>query len=335
MHIIAKFIAEFPQQLQNAIQLGEKITLKHQGNSFKNIIIAGLGGSGIGGSLVKSLVNQQIKLPIEVIKGYDLPAYANQDTLVIASSYSGGTEETLLVVEQAMKVGAKITCITSGGKLAKLAQEQGFDIAPIPLIEPVCPRANLGYSLVQLLYILMGYGLINKAYAEELKSSEVLLQTQNEAIKKEAKNIAALMNGKMPIIYADEIFGALIVRFQQQINENAKQFAHINVFPEMNHNELVGWVHPATLLQNSVVFFIKSNFNNPRNTKRMEVCEPIFLKLADKIYDINAKGGTLLMQFIYLIHLTDWVSYELSLLNSVDSFEIDVINLLKGELAKV
>jgi glucose/mannose-6-phosphate isomerase len=335
MHIIAKFITEFPQQLQHAIELGEKLKLKHQASSFKNIVIAGLGGSGIGGSLVKSLVSHEIKLPIEVIKGYDLPAYVDEHSLVIASSYSGGTEETLLVVEQAMKAGAKITCITSGGKLAALAQEKNFDIAILPLIEPVCPRANLGYSLTQLLYVFMGYGLIGKNYAQELQKSVTLLHNQSQNLQAEAQKIATLLPNKLPIIYADEIFGALITRFQQQINENSKHFAHINLFPEMNHNELVGWIHPNKVLQNSVILFIKSAFNNPRNTKRMEVCEPIFKKLTPQIYDIVPQGKTLLIQFIELIHLTDWISYELSLLNGVDAFEITVINHLKNELAKV
>lgn len=335
MDIIAKFIEDFPQQLQNAITLGEKLQLKHQSSEIRNIVIAGLGGSGIGGSLVKSLVSHEIKLPIEVIKGYDLPAFVNSNTLVIASSYSGNTEETLQVVDQAMRVNAKIACITSGGKLLELAKTEDFDLAQIPVTEPICPRANLGYSLVQLLYLLMEYCLISNNYASQLKKSVNLLQNSRFAIKSEAREIANELVGKLPMIYADEIFGALSIRFQQQINENAKQFAHVNVFPEMNHNELVGWIHPANLLKNSAVLFIKSSFNNPRNEKRMEVCEPIFRTMTNDIIDIKAKGDSLLEQFIYLIHLTDWISYYLSEKNNVDAFEIGVINHLKGELAKV
>jgi glucose/mannose-6-phosphate isomerase len=335
MHIIAKFIEDFPEQLQDAITIGEKLSLKHQSSDFKNIIIAGLGGSGIGGSLVKSLLSNEIKLPIEIIKGYDLPAYASSSTLVIASSYSGNTEETLLVVEQAMRVNAKIACITSGGKLVELAKDKHFDLAQIPVTEPICPRANLGYSFVQLLYILMEYRLIETKYAQQLKKSVGLLQTNRFAIESEAKKVANELHNKLPMIYVDELFGALAVRFQQQINENAKQFAHVNVFPEMNHNELVGWVHPTTLLKNSVVLFLKSTFNNPRNEKRMEVCEPIFRRLTNEIIDLKAKGDSLTEQFIYFIHLTDWISYYLAEKNEVDAFEIDVINHLKGELAKV
>lgn len=335
MHIIQKFIADFPAQLQDAIRLGEKLTTTYQSAEIRNIVIAGLGGSGIGGSLVKSLVNQELKVPLEVIKGYDLPAYVNSSTLLIASSYSGNTEETLLVVEAARRNNAKIACITSGGKLLALANDENFDRAVIPVTEPICPRANLGYSLVQLLYLLMEYRLIDKNYARFLKESVSLLQNNRFGIETEAKKIATKLENKLPIIYCDEIFGALSVRFQQQINENAKQFAHVNVFPEMNHNELVGWVYPKNVLKDSVVILLQSSFNHARNAKRMEVCEPIFRKAADEVLHLEAKGDSLLEQFIYLIHLTDWISYFLAEKNNVDAFEIDVINLLKNELAKV
>ncbi len=335
MHIIQKFIADFPAQLTDAIAYGEKIEVKYQASEIRNIVIAGLGGSGIGGSLVKSLINQELKVPLEVIKGYDLPAYVNSGTLLIASSYSGNTEETLLVVEAARRCNAKIACITSGGKLLQLATEEGFDTAPIPVTEPICPRANLGYSLVQLLYLLMKYRLIGSQYERQLQDGLSLIKNQKFSIESEASKIASRLEDKLPIIYCDEIFGALAVRFQQQINENSKQFAHVNVFPEMNHNELVGWVFPKSVLKESVVLLLQSSFNHPRNTKRMEICTPIFNKLATDVLNIEAKGDSLLEQFIYLIHLTDWISFELANRNKVDAFEIDVINLLKNELAKV
>jgi glucose/mannose-6-phosphate isomerase len=335
MDIIQKFIEDFPQQLEDAIRLGEALTLKHQASEIRNIIIAGLGGSGIGGSLVKSLVNRELKVPLEVIKGYDLPAYANSSTLLIASSYSGNTEETLQVVEAARQRQVKIACITSGGKLLELAKEIAFDLAPIPVTEPICPRANLGYSLVQLLYLFMEYRLIDKSYAKQLQEALSLLKNQKFSIESEAKQVAAKLENKLPIIYCDELFGALAVRFQQQINENAKHFAHVNVFPEMNHNELVGWVHPKNMLKDSVVLLLASTFNHTRNAKRMEVCLPIFNNLADGVLTLQAKGDSLVEQFIYLIHLTDWISFFLAERNKVDAFEINVINLLKNELAKV
>lgn len=334
MNIIQQLIEEFPTQLQRAIDIGETLKVSAPAHEIRNVVIAGLGGSGIGGSIVKTLVFDELGVPLEVIKSYEVPAFVGKHTLLIASSHSGNTEETLAAVETALQRGAKVACITTGGKLHAIAQAHALDVAKIPLEQP-CPRQYIAYSLVQQLYLLMHYGLVGQHFRTQLRNGLAQVVAQQEAIKAEAKQMAKQMHGHLPFIYADNNLGALAVRFQQQINENAKQMAHVNIFPEMNHNELVGWQLPESVLRQGVVINMRSKFNNPRVDVRLEVCRPIFGRLAAEVIDLHLQGPSLLEQTLHFIHLTDWASFYLAEANGVDPYPIDVINHLKNELAKV
>ena len=139
---------------------------------------------------------------------------------------------------------------------------------------------------------------------------------------------------KLPIFYSDDRFSPVIVRNQQQINENSKQLCHINVFPEFNHNELVGWVFPEELYKNSVVTIFKSDFDHARVNKRMEICHKVFVDKAHKVIEINAKGASFIEQAYYVIHLFDFVSVDLAELNKIDAGPVAIIDYLKGSLAK-
>ncbi|RYF86067.1 MAG: SIS domain-containing protein, partial [Chitinophagaceae bacterium] len=151
----------FPEQIQHAIELGEKISVKAEKASIQNVVVAGLGGSGIGANIVQAIVADKIKVPFSVYKTYDLPAFINEHTLFVACSFSGNTEETLASLRTAEQKGAQIVCITSGGSLLEIAEGKGYSYAPIPG-ESKSPRANLGYSFIQLLYMLHKKGLIEK-----------------------------------------------------------------------------------------------------------------------------------------------------------------------------
>jgi glucose/mannose-6-phosphate isomerase len=334
MNIIEKLITEFDKQMQTAIQIGENIKVSTPVHEIRNIVVSGLGGSGIGGSIVKSLVFNDLEVPIEIVKSYEIPKYVDKHTLLIACSYSGGTEETLAAVALAGVRGAKVACVTTGGKLLEIATNKGYDVAKMPKEEP-CPRAYLGYSLIQLLYLLVHYQLISANFKNQIKAAYALITEQKEHIKQMADEIAKQLHNKLPIIYTDNNLAPLAIRFQQQINENAKQFCHTNVFPEMNHNELVGWVNPTQILQNSAVVLVNSSFNNPRVNVRMNICKEIFAKLTNNILEIDLEGTSLVEQTFYFIHLTDWVSYYMALENGADPYEINVINYLKDELAKI
>lgn len=328
-----KLISGFGKQLQEAIEIGKQLKFTKPEKEITNIVIAGLGGSGIGANLVESFTSDELMVPFVISKNYQIPLFAGKNTLFVASSYSGNTEETLCCFEQALKKKSKIVCITSGGKLLKLANEKNLDHAQIPSgID--CPRACLGYSFVQLLFILNGFSLISNKFIADILAGIKLIDQQSDNIHKLAKEIARQLHHRLPIVYADTRLGAVATRFQQQINENAKQICHVNIFPEMNHNELVGWEYPENIISHSTVIMIHTGYDYPRNSIRMKICESIFEKKCGSVLEIKATGNSLIEQSIYLIHLFDWVSVYLAELNNIDPFPVDVINYLKEELAK-
>jgi glucose/mannose-6-phosphate isomerase len=323
----------FRAQVRHAVELGEKIELKAPQSEIRNVVVAGLGGSGIGANLVQSIVMPELKVPFSVYKCYDVPAFVNQHTLFIASSFSGNTEETLTAIEKAMAAGAQIVCITSGGTLMDIAREKGYSYAPIPG-ESKSPRACLGYSFVQLLYVLHKLGLISDRFKSEINAGSELLDKEFDAIQQEARSLAESMEGRLPILYADSAFEPLAVRAQQQINENSKQLCHVNIFPEMNHNELVGWVFPVNTYKNSVVLLLESSLNHERVKARMRLCKPIFEEKAGEVISVEVKGKSFLEQSLYLITLFDWVSIYLAERNNIDPKPVKIIDYLKSELAK-
>lgn len=330
--MIHQLINNFPQQLEKAVEIGKKINVK-KNTEIHNIVVAGLGGSGIGANIVENWLYDHLKVPYTITKSYDIPNFVNENTLFVACSFSGGTEETLSAVEKALQKKAKIFALTSGGKLLDIAKQHHLDYVQIPNEAP-CPRAFLGYSLTQLLYTFYKYGLISDFFELDLQRSILLLKNQTEQIQHWAKDFANKIFQKNLYVYGEQKTGALLTRFQQQINENAKQLCHINLMPEMNHNELVGWGLDKKTYENIVVIMLKTSFDHPRTQKRMELCKPIFAQKAHEVVDMIALGDTPIIQGFYLLWLFDWISWYLSELNGVDAFEINVINHLKNELAK-
>lgn len=328
-----KLIEDFSKQLTVALDIAAKAQLTKAAAPIHNIVIAGLGGSGIGGNLVSSFTYDSISVPISTTKSYDIPSFVNANTLFIACSFSGNTEETTSAVGKAIAKGAKIVCITSGGKLGEIAKTNGLDVILIPG-ESNSPRASIGYGIVQLLTVFNFFGLTPSNSWDSIKATGALLDAEEANIIAAAKVLAGKMKGRLPILYADSRFEGVIIRTQQQINENSKQLCHVNVFPEMNHNELVGWVYPENVLQNSLTVMVTTGFDNERVAIRMEICRNIFREKGSEVVDLPAKGADVIQQSFYLIHLLDWVSFFLAEINGVDPFPVEVINFLKGELSK-
>jgi glucose/mannose-6-phosphate isomerase len=229
---------------------------------------------------------------------------------------------------------AHVICVTSGGKLLEMAKEYNLFYIQVPGGSS-SPRAQLGYMMTSLLYALYHTNLIGAAFIKETENAIEYLDRGEKAIQSEAELIAKKLRGKLPIIYCDERLKAMAIRFQNQLNENSKQMAHVNTFPEMNHNEIVGWRFPESIIQQSQVVYLYSDHDHERVEKRMEICRDIFEKRSNPIIDIVAEGASLLEQYYYLIHLTDWISYYLAKENNVDADAIDNINFLKEELAKL
>jgi glucose/mannose-6-phosphate isomerase len=177
--------------------------------------------------------------------------------------------------------------------------------------------------------------LIGAAFIKETENAIEYLDRGEKAIQSEAELIAKKLRGKLPVIYCDERLKAMAIRFQNQINENAKQMAHVNTFPEMNYNEIEGWRFPENILPQLQVVYLYSDHDHERVEKRLEICRDIFEKRSNPIIDIVAEGASLLEQYYYLIHLTDWISYYLAKENGVDPDSEEVVNFVKGEMAKI
>ncbi len=321
-------------QLASALKIGQSVDLVRPGSDIRNILITGMGGSGIGANLVESLTFGRVPIPITVCKGYNIPQFVSPHTLFIACSYSGNTEETLAAINKAMLKRAHIICITSGGKMLELAKEYNLFWIQIPGGSK-SPRGNIGYMMVSLLYALYHTNLIGAAFIKETENAIEYLDRGEKAIQSESELIARKLRGKLPVIYCDERLRAMALRFQNQLNENAKQLAHINTFPEMNHNEIVGWQFPEAVLQQAQVIYLYSDHDHERVEKRMEICRPTFEKKSNPIIDIVAEGASLLEQYYYLIHLTDWISYFLAKENGVEAGPVEAIDQLKEELSRL
>ena len=322
-------VANFPKQLQEALNIAQRAKISSP-KRIDTILITGLGGSGIGGTNMAELAIKTSKIPIVISKDYFIPAFVNENTLVIVCSYSGNTEETISAMQQAMQKKAQFVCITSGGKIKEIAAQNNFDLISIPGGFP--PRSCIGYSLVQLLHVFETKQIANLHYKKEVEAAILLLTQKEEDIKQKAKQFADKLHNKIPVIYSLGNTEGLAVRFRQQINENSKMLCWHHVIPEMNHNELVGW---AGGNKNFAVCILRTSFDYERNVTRLEINKEIFAKYTDTVFEIHAEGDSLLVQSLYLIHLTDWISCYLADLKNIDPTEVKVIDFLKGALAKV
>ena len=324
-----QLIKDFSSHLREAIHIGESAVLTTSSATIQNVVISGLGGSGIGGSIVSQLIGDEAKVPIVVNKDYFLPGFVDENTLVIISSYSGNTEETLNALDLALQKGAEIACITSGGKVVGIAEAKELNHIVIPSGFP--PRAAFAYSSAQLFFILEHYGIISSSFRTDLHKVPELLDTLENSILQEAEEVASGLFGKMPVIYSDAGFEGVATRLRQQINENSKMLCWHHAIPEMNHNELVGWAGGS---DNLAVLILRNDDDPDRNQQRMELNKTIMAKYTLSIFEVYSKGGSKIERAYYLIHLGDWISLMLAEKKGIDPVEVNVIDFLKGELAK-
>lgn len=323
-------IVSFTQQMREALIIAQKykfIALKNK--RFDNIVLTGLGGSGIAGSIVQNYVFDKIKVPFVVNKDYFLPAFVGKNSLVIVSSYSGNTEETLAALKTAIKLKATVVCITSGGAIAELAMTSKTDCIIVPSGMP--PRSCIGYSMTQLIRVLEHFGLIKPILKKDFTAAIALLDAEEKNIRKQSKTVAARIYGKLPVIYAASDFEGMAVRFRQQLNENSKILAWHHAIPEMNHNELVGWRDKDP---DKVVIILRNDNDYERVQLRMEINKKVFRKYTPHIIELKSKGHSYFERIFYFIHLTDYISTELAKLRAIDATEVKVIDFLKGSLAK-
>ena len=324
------YINDFSNHLREAIEIANNTNLTSCTKEIRNILICGLGGSGIGGTIVSDIISSKVNIPIAATKDYSIPNFVNEHTLVIANSYSGNTEETLYALEKCQSRGAEIAVITSGGKLKTIAEENKYNKIIIPGNQP--PRAMFGYAFTELFFMLNHYGIIDDSFKADFDKAITMIDTEKADIQKQAMDLAKKMYKQTPVIYVAKGFEGVAVRFRQQLNENSKMLAWHNVVPEMNHNELLGW---RTNVDGLAVVYFRNKCDYDRNQIRMDINKKVISKFTSNITEIWSKGDSLIENSLYHISLGDWVSWYLSEMNNVDAIEIDVIDFLKGELAKI
>lgn len=324
-----KLISAFPTNITEALAIAKAATFKRPENEIRNIVICGMGGSGIGGRLVGAWVRDEIKVPIYYAHDYTLPAFVSENTLVIGSSYSGNTEETLSTIHEAISKKAHIIGVCSGGELQEICSSNNFDCVIVPGGNP--PRTALAFSLVQLLNIFSQLGLVSSECLNEMEAGRKLIVDNETSIKAEAREIAAFLKGNVGVIYGTTAYEPVLIRARQQFNENGKLLCWHHVIPEMNHNELVGWGGGD---ERFASLFFETDDMHPRNARRLEITKARIAQMCSKNLVVKAKGNSRIERSIYYINLVDWASLYLAELKNVDSMDIAIIDYLKSELAK-
>jgi glucose/mannose-6-phosphate isomerase len=327
-----------PRQCRTAWHKAKDFNLPQDYAKIDKVVVLGMGGSAIGGSLLRNFASRLTRPIIFVTRDYDLPSFVDDRTLVIASSYSGNTEETLSVFSQALKLKCKKLAMTSGGKLKALAEEAKV---PVFLIDVVSqPRAALGYSFIPLIAFLQKLGFLKDKTAEVeamIQDLERLVEEFNETVptsSNRAKQLAAKLQGKIAVIYGAGIISAVARRWKTQINENSKTWAFYEIFSELNHNAVVGYQSPPEMASKIHVVLLRCPSLHPRNLIRYQITSELLKQnnVSHEIIDSQGKGE--LSQMMSLIYLGDWTSYYLAILNDTDPTPVKVIDYLKKWLSE-
>jgi glucose/mannose-6-phosphate isomerase len=311
----------------------------HDGREIKNVVVAGMGGSALAADLVKAFLGDHLRVPFDVVKDYTLPKYVQHHTLVIASSHSGNTEETVICLKEAIehRHGPQLAVISTGGELQAIAAEHGIMYAHIP--HDTQPRMGMIYNLRVLLKILIAYGLVSSQCYDELAESKRWLQKESDAWTKEmptthnyAKQLALVAVGKTPVFYAGSLMAPVAYKWKISWNENAKNVAFWNYYPEFNHNEFLGWTsHPVE--KPFVVFDLVSEHEHPQILKRFALSDKLLSGRRPKANEVSLTGDTVMKQMLWGCILADFVSIYVGILNGVDPTQVDLIEKFKKELS--
>lgn len=334
-----------PDQIREAVAIGDAAAIVPAFAKNDRFAIFGLGGSAIGGDLLRSYAAASPgadHLDISVHRGYTVPGFVSAETNVICSSYSGETEETLSAYEALRKRTKHILCITTGGTLGKKATKAGLPVITIP--KGYQPRCALAYSFFPLLTVLGRSGAMTVQHVKANTKAIVELERQIEDLrdlyatpstKNPAYKLAKALHGTAPVIYsASERMDAVNLRWRGQIQENAKQVAFGHVLPEMNHNEINGWQHPKDLTKRFSVVLLRDADDHARTQIRFTALADIIKKNVKAIHTVEGSGKSLLSRMFTAIYMGDWVSWHLATLNGTDPSPVPVIMSLKAFLAQ-
>ena len=319
-------INETPRLCQQAWQMAMNFSLPQDYSGVSKVVILGMGGSAIGGDLVGNLVASEAKLPVLVHRDYNLPAFIDSKTLVIASSYSGMTEETLSSFEQALATDSKKLVITTGGRLKTIAEERNVPV--ISFNYKAQPRAALAFSFLPILGLLQRLGFISDKSADVTETVEVLQKLSQSAVKQ----LAQRLYGHLPVIYGGGIVSEVARRWKTQLNENSKAWAFYEAFPELNHNAVVGYRFPPELADKIVVVMLRSASLPGRIQLRYQVTCQLLDQARVSYQIVDGEGTSPLSQIMSLVLFGDYSSFYLAILYKIDPTPVKAIDYLKEQL---
>ncbi len=326
-------VSHYKESASNA----QKITLDHP--APENIVIAGMGGSAIGGELLKDYTRETANVPVEISREYNLPAYAGKNSLIILASYSGDTEETLSSLLEAINRRCMILCIGSGGNLIKHAKSLNLPYVQVRGGMP--PRAALPHMLLPLLTCMEKLGMAPKTFSGDFSEATQLLEKISKenspdtpTSKNFAKKLAESLNGTAPAVYGFGIYRGVALRYKQQFNENAKLPAKWETFSELNHNETMGWENPKELAKCYSVIFLRDKSEPMEIHSRIETTKTLMQPNVTKLYDVWAQGKSSLAKMLSTILTGDFTSVYLAYMRKVDPTPVDTVKLMKEKIEK-
>lgn len=325
-------IESFPNQCQQAWEEARNVKIPPKYREVENIVVSGMGGSTLGTHIIQTLYGKSgLKIPLQIINDYHLPAYAGEETLVVLSSYSGGTEETLSCAQDALQAKSQILGITTGGKLAEFLRRNNL---PGYIFQPKfnpCgqPRISLGYSLFGQLALLTQVGVLN---IEEKEIPQIIrnLSEKNQGLSIKAKKMAASLRNKVMIIVAGEFLAGNAHVFANQINENAKTMSFYFILPEMDHHLLEGLKNPN--LSEMAFLFIKSSLYTPKIMRRLRLTKEVIEKNGMKTYEFHPAGKTPLFEVLETLWFGSFLSFYLALDYGFDPSPIPWVDYFKKQL---
>jgi len=322
-------IDNLPDDIEQAIETNKDFSPGYKG--IKNVCIGGMGGSAIGGDIALAYAAQVSDIPFSVIRGYDLPKFVDGRTLFLGISYSGNTEETITLYKKAKKKKAKVVIITSNGVLEDLAKKENVPLVLVPKGYP--PRAAIGYLFIATLFILKNQGIID-VRAKDLKELTMTLRKEKENARIWAENMSQKVKEKIPFIYAPGMYLPVAKRWVTQINENSKALAHFATFPELDHNEIVGWENPREILKRFFLFVLRDKNEDERLSKRINATLELIKDYVSEIVEIYASGESFLAKVFSLIQKGDYLSYFLALNYGMEPLPVKRIEELKRIMAE-
>ncbi len=311
---------------------------EHDGRVIQNIIIAGMGGAGLAADIVHQLIAGELTIPLETVKGYSLPRYASSSSLVILTSTSGNTEETLSCLNQATACGAQLAIVAAGGKLVEFARTADIAHATFPQMSQA--RMGMLYNLRAILTVLVAYRLVSRVVLDDMASSREWLEAEVQTWMKDmplehnyAKQLALQAAGKTALFMGSDVTACMAYKWKVSWNENAKNLAFHAQLPESNHNEFIGWTsHPVD--KPFIIFDIRSELEHPRIAKRYELTDRLLSGMRPKAHEVWLKGDGLVRQVLWGCILSDFVSVYLGIINNADPTQVGLTETLKLELTQ-